>query len=144
MGWDYDALDGDTSFHLTMWWGGRVMTALDAFGVFDWEATPPERPRSLWADRADDDPWPCEGTATAEELAYLSFESVTQGKVPALKMNDNSLWLITAVEAAALADRIDQHACRPVIEELEPEYADTLEAALAQFRDFCRASVVHG
>lgn len=58
MGWDYDARLGDANYHLTLWWGGRLSAALAAFGAFDWDAEPPEAPASIWAERADDDPWP--------------------------------------------------------------------------------------
>src|SRR4051794_31603262 len=106
MGWDYDARRGDATYHLTFGWGGRLWRALDAFGALDWDIVAPDAPASVWLDRDDDDPWPNEGTATVEELAYLGFESPLPGKVPGLKLVDNSLWLITARESELLADLI--------------------------------------
>src|SRR4051812_3788835 len=104
MGWDYDARAGEASYHLTLAWGGRLSAALEALGAFDWEADPPDPSPVVWQERDEDDPWPFEGDVTAEELAYFGFESPLPGKLPGLKLNDNSLWLVTAREAGVLAD----------------------------------------
>ena len=145
MGWDYDARSGDASYHLTLSWGGELSRALDAFGAFDWEVEPPEPPPSVWVERDDEDPWPFEAALNADELAYYGFSSVEPGKVPGLKLMDNSLWLVSPEEAEFLADLIDLHrADDEVLEEIAPEYPETLATVLSEFSEFCRAASTQG
>lgn len=144
MGWDYDAFDGPATYHLTLVWGGRLSTALDAFGVFDWEVGPPDAPPSVYEERDEDDPWPFEADLTKRELAYFAFESDMPDKVAGRKFFDNSLWLVTAREAALIADVIRENLDRSVIEELSPDYPATLEEVLRDFHDFARAAARQG
>lgn len=139
MGWDYDSVQGDESYHLTMAWGGKLVTALHVLGAFDHNITPPEPPTAFYVERDENDPWP-EGDNDEEVIAYFGFQSPRPAKVPAIKLGDNSLWLITAEEAGFLADLIEMSAEPELIAQLEPEYSATLAVVLEEFGAFCRAS----
>ena len=144
MGWDYDALAGDASYHLALGWGGRLVSALDAFGALDWSADPPPAPAAVWEERDEDDTWPFESELDDDVLAYYGFSSSRPGKVPGLKLGDNSLWLVTAEESRLLADLIEAAAEPALIEQLAPDYPATLATVLDDFRDFCRAAAGQG
>jgi len=161
MGFDFSAVEGEDGLRLH---GVDVVVALSAMshaGLLDLDARPPMQPEVI-SDRYgledhEIEDWPFLDS-TEEERAAFGWPGPDPQRVPACKLWNNEIWLISPAECMVLADGADEilsgkrprflshrvHSQLIARGYVDDKLPAEVERLLAAFGEFCRECAGRG
>lgn len=121
MAYEFSTLRGSTYLRLGGSATTTVLKVLDALDVIDHETGPPKPPKAVLVHDECNPDWALDDELPPTVIAYYSSGSPRAARVPAYKLRDNSVWIVTQAEARTIADALDRTLAQGV--ERRPELA---------------------